>query len=685
MGATPTIKPPQADAETTGTVFLRNMAALWHADARLAQAIDDLPPEQRIEVCASRAGPPTAVHQHQGRPIYLHSRYDPRAEAESFADSVKLEGKFCLVVSGFALAYHLLALRRRLPTSAAIVVTEPDLVLIKTALEHVDCAELIRPGRFAVLTDTNAAHVQEKLQPMQAMMMLGAQFVGHPASERVAGKFHRQLRKQITDFAAYVKTSLVTLVANAQITATNVANNLPTYVASPPIDLLENRFAGYPAVIIAAGPSLRRNVDQLHDAGGRAVLIAVQTVFKQLLARGIRPHFVTSLDYHEVSRRFFEGIDDFARVHLVAEPKATWHVIDAFRGPVSLLGNEFAQRCLGAEHAVRAGLKSGATVAHLAFYLAEYLGCNPIILVGQDLAFSDGLYYAPGAAIHQQWQPELGRFTTLEMKEWERVVRHRAILRPITDVHGRPAYTDEQMFTYLQQFEVDFAATRARVIDASEGGVVKRHTEIMPLAEALQHYATRPLPVDALRYRDETTWFHASALALARQEVEGRLKELDGLRAVCTETLALLEEMTSLVSHPREFNRRMIRVDELRTKVAGQQRIFRLVGEVSQLAEFRKFTADRHIDAEQSTGPERARAQLARDREFVQALLEGCDRLEPILRGSLERFDQAIIRSSPGSWCSAASSRGGMIGTGLASRRCGTARRRSTKTTSETQ
>ena len=71
------------------------------------------------------------------------------------------------------------------------------------------------------------------------------------------------------------------------------------------------------------------------------------------------------------------------------------------------------------------GLKAGATVAHLSFYLAEFLGCDPIILIGQDLGFVDGLYYKPGTAIHETWGVELGRFNTLETKEWERIVRSR--------------------------------------------------------------------------------------------------------------------------------------------------------------------------------------------------------------------------------------------------------------------
>jgi len=47
----------------------------------------------------------------------------------------------------------------------------------------------------------------------------------------------------------------------------------------------------------------------------------------------------------------------------------------------------------------KTSLRAGATVAHLAYYLAEHLGCNPIIMVGQDLGFSDGLFIRPAPAL----------------------------------------------------------------------------------------------------------------------------------------------------------------------------------------------------------------------------------------------------------------------------------------------
>ena len=63
-------------------------------------------------------------------------------------------------------------------------------------------------------------------------------------------------------------------------------------------------------MVVSAGPSLRKNKHLLKDVQDKAVIIAVQTTFQPLLEMGVEPHFVTSLDYHEICTRFFENLPD---------------------------------------------------------------------------------------------------------------------------------------------------------------------------------------------------------------------------------------------------------------------------------------------------------------------------------------------------------------------------------------
>jgi len=72
-------------------------------------------------------------------------------------------------------------------------------------------------------------------------------------------------------------------------------------------------------------------------------------------------------------------------------------ILDAFPGPLRCCANPFLDKLLGTlSHGHDMGtLPAGATVAHLAVYVAKYLGCNPIAMIGQDLGFPDGFITPP--------------------------------------------------------------------------------------------------------------------------------------------------------------------------------------------------------------------------------------------------------------------------------------------------
>jgi len=648
MTGTDAAASPQTITDAT-RLFLRNMGALWRMDPALAQELDDLPDTLLDALVPSKSGPPSiVVTAPDGRAVWLHSRYDPRKEAERFAQAVDPE-KPTVILTGIGLGYPTEAIWRQNEGRCLLIVLEPDPAMIFRALHCCDLSKPIGDGRLVFLNREEADHLHGRLEPHNLLLMAGIQFVRFEPGLQLAGEFHTRMSKRIADFVSYVSMSIKTAVANARITAQNVAFNLPTYLATPPIDVLKGRFAGRPGILIAAGPSLRKHLDLLSELRGRAVTCCVQTVFKTLLARGIVPDFVTSLDYSEVSKRYFEAIDDVRGVHLVAEPKANHHVIDAYDGPVSLLDNAFARMCLGDDLAGRQGLRAGATVAHLAFYLLEHLGCDPIILVGQDLAFSEGLYYAPGVATHEIWQAELNRYNSLEMMEWLRIARQRPILRPAKDVHGNAVYTDDTMLTYLHQFERDFAASRATVIDATEGGMPKRGTQAMSLAEAVQRFCREPLAPEALAYRRQVSWWDDSRLPEGRRRIVARLEELDRFLQLCRQTGRDLEELDRLLDRgPTEFNRGIAKADRARVLAHKDKRIIRMVGDLAQLAEYRRLTADRALEGQDLPDVERARRQLRRDKAYNQGLIEAGENLREVFEATLKRFDDAIARGRRG-------------------------------------
>ncbi len=624
-------------------LFVKNIAALFRRDPRLAQRIDEVPEEACLPLERTRTGLYTAaVPASNGTTKYLHSRYDPQSEAERFLKTFPTDGKYCFVVFGFGLGHHVRLLFEGLKGDASIIIVEPRVEILATAMASADFSDMLRSSRVILLDRVDKPVLHDRLKSYTTLLLLGAQFVVHGPSNQLDPEFHTHAMRLMTDFIAFHRMSMLTLVGNAEATCRNIAYNLPTYLSTPPIDVLKNRFHNKPAIIVSGGPSLRKNIHLLEEAKGCAVIIAVQSMFRPLLERGIEPDFVTTLDFHALSKQFFGDMPETPNVHLIAEPKVSWHVLDQYKGPVSVLHSRFAEELIGPALARRDGLRSGATVSHLAFYLAEYLGCNPIVFTGQDLAFTNHCFYIPGVEAQRTWQSELNRFNTLETKEWERIVRNRSILRRIKDVDGRDIYTDDLLFTYLEQFERDFAETSVRVINATEGGAHIRGTETLTLREVLDTCAREPIDEQAFAYRQEYQWSDTSKWEAARQEIEARVSDIQEVGDVCEEMLEILPRLQKLIDRPDEFNRRLIRVDELRATMHRAQRAYRIVNAAGQLAELQRYSADRKIMAADASGSERATQQLDRDTTYVSQFQAGVQKSLRILRETMGRFDERM-------------------------------------------
>ena len=622
--------------------YIGNLAALWRREPALAAAIEALDFDSALPIEPSRSGAPTLRRTTaDGANLYLHSRYDPLAEAVQTVSGVNPDGREVLFVLGFGLGYHLDAL---LPRSAGcdLWIVEPDLTLLLTAMRARDLRSLIESKQVHWLWQADKSSAMQQLHPHIAAIHLGFGVIEHLPSMRINPSGLMSMRQIIDEFAEFSRTTVNTLILNGRKTAENIAGNLPWYVATPSLSRLKDAYANKPAIIVSAGPSLAKNKHLLPRASGNAVMIAVQTTFKPLLELGIEPDFVTSLDYHDICTRFFENLPAGCRSELVAEPKATSKVFDLHPGALSLNGNDFADRLLAEMSLGKSALPAGATVAHLAYYLAEHLGCDPIIFVGQDLGFSGGLCYTPGTSYDDVWRPEIGRFCTSEMKQWEQIVRDRPILKRVPDIDGRPTYTEARLFSYLQQFERDFARSRRRIIDATEGGVLKRGSTPMPLRDAIEQFCTSP--IGARPAHPGWQWQHLPGAVNALLK---RRDEAARIRSISEQTLPLLEQVRDAIGDGARVNGIIAKIDPLRAQMNELGGTYELLMQLTQPTEIRRYQADRRIAAAGEDGPEKQRRQVVRDIDNVRAVIESAGEFEKMIDRAIARLEAFADRHSP--------------------------------------
>lgn len=659
------------------TTLERNLRALMRGSPEIARRLAETSPRHDVRFISAEAGETSAeIGEGQMRRA-LASRRRPREEADALVRTVDIADAAVFLVSGFGTGHHVEALARRLKRTGVIVVFEPDLGLLRSVLERIDCSAWLGGMNVAVIDRADDTGALAKLvDGIEGLVAMGVTLVEHPASRARLGEATKRLHEQFLDVVKAVKMTVVTTMVQVKPTLRNLTQNLDRYCTSPGVTDLAGCCRGVdgeasrPAIVVAAGPSLERNIHLLEQpwVRERFVIVAVQTVLKPLLKRGIRPHFVTALDYSEISTRFYEGLtkEDVAGITLIADAKVNAAVIDAWArlgGQLRTPGDKHLDKLLGADLVRDKGtLPAGATVAHLAYYVARHLGCDPVALVGQDLGFTDGQYYAAGAAIHNLWACELNEFNTLEMLEWQRILRMGAHLRPATDLFGRPMYTDEQMATYLVQFERDFKADADRgltTIDATEGGVRKLHTTARTLGEFLEHHrdcggpesveqtiaggrgdagATRrkrTTPASLRRVEDRVAAVRADVARIAE-----RSRKAEGL---------IIEMLEHHADQPR-VNRLIGEIEKVRDDAVARQPAFDLVQTLNQSGVFNRLRADRAVQIADNDGEltatQRQRRQLERDQENVRTLAMAADELAGLLDDTVRmlRTGQRVTR-----------------------------------------
>ena len=643
----PSVGAAYAGSPAGGSIFQRNIAAIRRTCARAAELIESAALRDDIEFVETDDGALSATIGAGDEVRSLASRRRPLAEAERFAQGFDPVKDAAAAVLGFGVGHHVAAVARRLKKTGVVMCFEPDLGLLRAVLERIDHSKWINETNFALFTEAqDAGMISARLHGVEPIVVLGTQVLQHEPSRPRLGRAAGEFAEQLTRVLRAIRTGIVSTLVKVETTQRNYLQNVDHYTLTPGVAELEGCCDGRPAIVVSAGPSLRRNMLLL--AGERVrerfVIIAAQTVLRPLLDAGIKPHFVTALDFHEISARFYEGLseEDVEGVTLVGEAKANPAILDAYPGRIRVPGDRYLHTLLGAGFVADKGnLTPGATVAHLAYYLARYLRCDPVLLIGQDLGFTDGQYYAAGAAIHRVWSGELNTFNTLEMMEWQRIVRGRRTLHRAEDTLGRPIYTDEQMLAYLTQFERDFLADTGRglrVIDATEGGVAKRHTETMTLAGAIDRF----MPDTPLSLPETPPARPRAELTRVAERIRTVRRDVARVSSHSADAKRLLKRMLANHADKLKVDELIRRVHVLKERVRGLDPAYSLVQQLNQTGALNRIRADREISLAEELSPlDRQKKQIERDVKNVSWLGDAADQLATMLDDALASLDGA--------------------------------------------
>lgn len=271
----------------------------------------------------------------------------------------------------------------------------------------------------------------------------------------------------------------------------NIIRNTPLYFNNPGLSGIVHQFRGRPAVVVGAGPSLPGALEVLRKCQDACCIIATDTSLPMLEAAGIDTDFIVSVD---------------------PQDKNAWFLLSARaeKGVLVLEGAGSNQGCrkFGPERTVlfdsifplyhelskfwglKGSLASGGSVSTNAFDLARYLGADPIIMAGQDLAFTRKAIHAPGNVLEDNLYTRITRFSTYENYHARTLVMADRIEVPRTG--GGMVRTDRKFLTFRDWFVREIGATQARVVNATEGGAEIKGALAMSMEKAAGLFCGQP-------------------------------------------------------------------------------------------------------------------------------------------------------------------------------------------------
>ncbi len=267
----------------------------------------------------------------------------------------------------------------------------------------------------------------------------------------------------------------------------NTLRNLPTIVAEGDASTLVELFPGRPALLLAAGPSLDANLSAIAAHRAQAVLIAVDTALRPLMAAGVSPDLVVALDPSDVNASHLVDLPACPRTWLVAEgsldPQAFRHF--AGRTHVFRVADHHPWPWLRRIGLDRHPLRAWGSVLTTAFDLALQMGCDPIVFAGADLAFTDGRPYARGTTFEEEWRRALAWGDTLETSWAQRLAAWPDTFEP--DLHGARVRTSPHLCAFRDWIVTEAGRVPERtVVNATGAGILTggtiRHAS---LADAL--------------------------------------------------------------------------------------------------------------------------------------------------------------------------------------------------------
>lgn len=361
-----------------------------------------------VNIENTRSNHKTLNIDNNGNALYLHSKYDPIREAELIINKLEerenIDGDSHVIFYGVGLGYHIEIFSKLYPDTS-FSIYEPSVEVFNKLLNTK------RLDSFAS-KKMETIHCEYKFEVMDEffnwiinksdknIIIMDLPIYKNAFSEQYS-KFYERFKETIINKRISVHTNY----AFQERWIMNSAINFKEVLNTPNILMQdENLFKSKMAILVAAGPSLDYEIDNLRmiKEKGLAFIFSVGSAINTLVHHDILPDAICTYDPGEHNQIVFKKInsENITNVPMIFGSSVGFEVLQQFKGPkLHMVTNQdsISNYFLKTEDDKQLiTIKDAPSIAIVTLEMLYKLGFSTVILVGQNLSFSKNKRYAEG-------------------------------------------------------------------------------------------------------------------------------------------------------------------------------------------------------------------------------------------------------------------------------------------------
>lgn len=465
----------------------------------------------------------------------MNSNYRPIEEASRWSKQYELNNvNIILHVFGFGNGYCVRELKKKLRHGDHMIIVEPSYELFSHVLHEYDISDLMEDVRLSLtITELNVSMLGILLSQYVHWMNIQSQMICiHPQYDKV---FCKECKEYLAKLNENNYRTLVNRNTEAYFGRDLVNNTIYNYKYIPNsnylLELVGKIRKDIPAIIVAAGPSLDINIEELKRAKGKAVIVACDTALRYLYKHGIVADFAVTMDPQKPPSYFDHT--EFELIPLFCGSEANREALCKHEGRKIWFGCHSFLNILYQSFGKKISVYNpGGSVATAAFSICKTIGFETIILIGQDLAYKGEITHAQGDICRVQGEEEGICY--------------------VEGIDGKPIKSRHDWQIYLKWFESSILETQGQgiVIDATEGGAKIHGAEIMTLKDAIDLYCTKDIDIKQVMDALPVT-FNKQQLEVILEYLEKAYQDVRSFPEIADEMVTLCNRGLSEFNHKK--------------------------------------------------------------------------------------------------------------------------------------